>query len=363
MIRVKRSLASPSGPTARKAGGSQGHVRIIMAQKLTYKKAGVDIAKANRFVDAIKKMSSVTMNEGAINRPGSFGALFDLSFLKYKDPVLVSSTDGVGTKLLIANLAGKHDTVGIDLVAMNVNDVLCTGARPLFFLDYIATGKLNSKIMKDVMKGIVAGCRMAGCALIGGETAEMPDMYKGEDYDLAGFAVGVVEAQGIIDGTGVKCGDVLIGLSSSGLHSNGYSLARRSLSTKEQKLYAQILLKPTTIYVKPVLALLEKIRVKGMAHMTGGSWYEKLTKVLPEGLCFAVKKGSWPTLRIFELIQDKGHIPEHEMYRTFNMGIGFALVVSPSDVIEVQFFLRTLKVESFVIGEVIEDSKHKVVFE
>ncbi len=255
--------------------------------------------------------------------------MFDLSFLKYKNPVLVSSTDGVGTKLLIANLAGKHDTVGIDLVAMNVNDILCTGARPLFFLDYIATGKLNSKIMKDVMKGIVAGCRMAGCALIGGETAEMPDMYKGEDYDLAGFTVGVVEAEGIIDGTGIKCDDVLMGLPSSGLHSNGYSLARKALSTKEQKLYAQILLKPTCIYVKPVLALLEKIQVKGMAHMTGGAWYEKLTKVLPKGLCFAVNKGSWPIPRIFELIQDKGHIPEHEMYRTFNMGIGFALVVSP----------------------------------
>ena len=333
-----------------------------MAQQLTYKKAGVDIARANRFVDVIKQMSSVTMNRGAINRPGSFGSLFDFSFLKYKNPILVSSTDGVGTKLLLANLAGKHDTVGIDLVAMNVNDVLCTGARPLFFLDYIATGRLNPKIMKDVMKGIVAGCRLAGCALIGGETAEMPDMYKGEDYDLAGFTVGVVEAKGIIDGSGIKCNDILIGLSSSGLHSNGYSLARRALSTQEQKLYAQILLKPTCIYVKPVLALLEKIKVKGMAHMTGGAWYEKLTKVLPKGLCFAVKKKSWPVPRIFELIQDKGRIPEHEMYRTFNMGIGFALVVSSQDAIGVHAFLRSQKVESFVIGEVVQDSKRKVIF-
>jgi phosphoribosylformylglycinamidine cyclo-ligase len=333
-----------------------------MAQKLTYKKAGVDIAKANRFVDAIKQMSLVTQNRGVINRPGSFGSLFDLKSFKCKNPVLVSSTDGVGTKLLIANLAGKHDTVGIDLVAMNVNDILCTGARPLFFLDYIATGKLNPKIMKDVMKGIVTGCRQAGCALIGGETAEMPDMYKGEDYDLAGFTVGVVDAQGIIDGSGIKCNDVLIGLPSSGLHSNGYSLARKALSTKEQKLYAQILLKPTCIYVKPVLALLEKIQVKGMSHMTGGAWYEKLTKGLPKGLCFAVNKGSWPTPRIFELIQDKGHIPEHEMYRTFNMGIGFALVVAPENVVGAQALLRTHNVESFVIGEVIENSKHKVIF-
>jgi len=333
-----------------------------MAQKLTYKKAGVDIAKANRLVDAIKQMSLVTQNRGVIHRPGSFGALFDLNFLKYKDPVLVSSTDGVGTKLLIANLAGRHDTVGIDLDAMNVNDVLCTGARPLFFLDYLAAGKLNPKIMKDVMKGIVTGCRMAGCALIGGETAEMPDMYKGEDYDLAGFTVGVVEAQGIIDGSGIKCNDVLIGLPSSGLHSNGYSLARKALSIREQKLYAQILLKPTCIYVKPVLALLEKMQVKGMAHMTGGAWYEKLTKGLPKGLCFAVKKGRWPIPRIFKLIQDKGRIPEHEMYRTFNMGIGFCLVVAPQDVAGVQSFLRIHKLESFVIGEVIQDSKHKVIF-
>ena len=333
-----------------------------MAQKLTYKKAGVDIGKANGFVDAIKRMASVTQNRGVINRPGSFGSLFDLNYLKYKSPVLVSSTDGVGTKLLIANLAGKHDTVGIDLVAMNVNDVLCTGARPLFFLDYIAVGKLNPKIANSVMKGIVAGCRMAGCALIGGETAEMPDMYKGKDYDLAGFTVGVVEAQGIIDGSGIKCDDVLIGLASCGLHSNGYSLVRKALSIKEQKFYAQILLKPTCIYVKPVLALLEKIQVKGMAHMTGGAWYEKLTKVLPKGLCFAVKKGSWPIPRIFGLIQDKGRIPEHEMYRTFNMGIGFCLVVDPQDVAGVQSFLCLHKVESFVIGEVIQDSKHKVIF-
>ncbi len=333
-----------------------------MTQKLTYKKAGVDIAKANRFVDAIKQMSSITMNKGVVDRPGSFGALFDFGFLKYKNPVLVSSTDGVGTKLLVANLAGKHDTVGIDLVAMNVNDVLCTGARPLFFLDYIATGKLNPRIMKDVMKGIVAGCKMAGCALIGGETAEMPDMYKGEDYDLAGFTVGVVEKDGIIDGSGIRCDDVLIGLPSSGLHSNGYSLARKALSTKEQKLYAQILLKPTCIYVKPVLGLLEKFKIKGMAHMTGGAWYEKLTKVLPKGLCFSVNKGSWPVPRIFELIRDKGHIPEHEMYRTFNMGIGFCLVVEPKDVVGVHAFLRSQKIESFVIGEVTQDSKHKVIF-
>ncbi|MDE2028878.1 MAG: phosphoribosylformylglycinamidine cyclo-ligase [Candidatus Omnitrophica bacterium] len=334
-----------------------------MTKGLTYKKAGVDITKANRFVDAIKKMAPKTANRGVMHRPGSFGALFDLGFTKYKNPVLVSSTDGVGTKLLIANLAGKHDTVGIDLVAMNVNDVLCTGAKPLFFLDYIATGRINPRVMRDAMKGIVAGCRMAGCALIGGETAEMPDMYRGEDYDLAGFTVGIVEKDRLVDGSKIKCDDVLIGLPSSGVHSNGYSLVRKALSLTEQKQYARILLEPTRIYVKPVLALLDRVWVKGMAHITGGAWYEKLTKVLPSGLCFAVKKGSWPIPRVFQLVQDKGNIPEGEMYRTFNMGIGFALVVAPQDVRRVQAVLKSHKTASFIIGRVVKGPKHKVVFQ
>jgi len=333
-----------------------------MSKGLTYKKAGVDIAKANRFVDAIKVISKSTISKHVLNKPGSFGALFDLGAFKYKNPVLVSSTDGVGTKLLVANLAGKHDTVGIDLVAMNVNDLLCTGAKPLFFLDYIATGKLNNTTMKAVMKGIVDGCKISGCALIGGETAEMPDMYKGEEYDLAGFTVGIVEKNKIIDGSTIKVGDILIGLPSSGLHSNGYSLARKALSLKEQKDYAQILMKPTCIYVKQVLTLLEKFSVKGMAHMTGGAWHEKLTKVLPAGHAFEINKGSWPVPRIFQLIQDKGRVPEKDMYRTFNMGIGFAIVVSPKDVTGVQVMLRSLKQESFVIGHVVQDSKHKVIF-
>ena len=333
-----------------------------MSKSLTYKKAGVDIAKANQFVDDIKNLAKSTIGKGVLNRPQSFGALFALDLKGYKNPVLVSSTDGVGTKLLVANLVGKHDTVGIDLVAMNVNDVLCTGAKPLFFLDYIATGKLNNKMMKEVMKGIVTGCHQAGCSLIGGETAEMPDMYRGEDYDLAGFTVGIVEKERIIDGSKIQEGDVVIGLPSSGLHSNGYSLARKALSPKEQKSYAQILLKPTCIYVKPVLALLEKFAVKGMAHMTGGAWYEKLTKILPTGAAFSIYKGSWPVPRIFTLIQDKGHVPEHDMYRTFNMGIGLSLIVAPKDVAKVQAFLRHMKVESFVIGKVIKELKHKVIF-
>ena len=333
-----------------------------MTKGITYKKSGVDIDKANRFVDGIREMAQATVNANVVSRPGSFGALYALDAQKYKNPVLVSSTDGVGTKLLVANLIGKHDKVGIDLVAMNVNDVLCTGARPLFFLDYIACGELDRRIMNNVMKGIVEGCRQAGCALIGGETAEMPGMYKGKDYDLAGFTVGVVEADRLLDGSRIHYGDKIIGLSSSGIHSNGYSLVRKVLSSAEQRKYAKVLLEPTRIYVKEVLGVLEKFDVHGMAHITGGAFYEKLTKVLPKGLCFSIDKKSWRVPRIFQLIQDKGNVPEHDMYKTFNMGIGFALVVSPKDVVPIQAFFRRQEVESFVIGEVIQDSKNKITF-
>lgn len=329
---------------------------------ITYKTSGVDIDKANRLVEDIKVMARSTHNAEAISRPGSFGALFSFDTRKYKKPILVSSTDGVGTKLLIANLTGKHDKVGIDLVAMNVNDVLCTGAKPLFFLDYIACGSLDKRIYKNVIKGIVEGCRQAGCALIGGETAEMPGMYKGKDYDLAGFTVGVVESDKLVDGSNIRYGDVVIGLSSSGIHSNGYSLVRKVLSPTEQKKYAKVLMEPTRIYVKQVLPLLEKFNVHGMAHITGGAFYEKLTKVLPKGLCFSIRKNSWRIPRIFQLIRDKGQVPEHDMYKTFNMGIGFAIVVSPKDVIAVQAFLRQYREESFVIGEVTQNAQQKIEF-
>lgn len=333
-----------------------------MKKGITYKTSGVDIDKANRFVDGIKGMARSTMNKGAISRPGSFGALFSFDARAYKNPVLVSSTDGVGTKLLIANLAGKHDKVGIDLVAMNVNDVLCTGAKPLFFLDYIACGQLDQRLLNHVIKGIIEGCRQAGCALIGGETAEMPGMYKGKDYDLAGFTVGVVESGKLLDGSAIGPGDQVIGLASSGIHSNGYSLVRKVLSTAEQKKHANVLLEPTRIYVKPVLALLEKFKVHGMAHITGGAFYEKMTKVLPEGLCFSIKKKSWLIPKIFQIIQDKGRVPEHDMYKTFNMGIGFAIVVSAKDVAKVQAFLLEQNEQSFVIGKVVQNAKQKIVF-
>ncbi|OGX08954.1 MAG: phosphoribosylformylglycinamidine cyclo-ligase [Omnitrophica WOR_2 bacterium GWA2_47_8] len=331
-----------------------------MTRSITYKTAGVDIDKANVFVEGIKRLAKGTMDKNVILRKGSFGSLYGLD-KKYKDPVLVSSTDGVGTKLLVAKLAGKHDTIGIDLVAMNVNDVLCAGAKPLFFLDYVACGKVDLKVLNAVMRGIAKGCEQADCSLIGGETAEMPGLYKKGDYDLAGFTVGVVEKDKIIDGSAIREGDHVIGLASSGIHSNGYSLVRKVFSPAEQKKYAAELLKPTRIYVKPVLKVLEKFNVKGMAHITGGAFYEKLTKVLPKGKSFLIYKEAWPLPKIFQMIQKKGRISSYEMFRTFNMGIGMALVVSKKDVKPIQAVLKAEGVASFEIGQVIKGEKRKII--
>ena len=336
---------------------------------ITYKTSGVNIAEANVFVKAIQKDIAGTLSPSVIRYKGAFGSLFALGAKKYKDPVLVSSTDGVGTKLLVAKAAGKHDTVGIDLVAMNVNDVLCAGAQPLFFLDYIACGRLNVKVLKAVVKGITDGCKMAGCALVGGETAEMPGMYAADDYDLAGFAVGVVEKSKIINGSRIQAGDQVIGLPSSGPHSNGYSLIRKVFSLSEQKRYAPELLKPTRIYVREVLPLVRKFppkgpsgEIKGIAHITGGAFYEKLTKILPSGKCFVVNRGNWPVPKIFQIIQKKGTINDYEMFRTFNMGIGLAIVVAAKDVAAVRAFLRRQKTGHYLIGEVINDKQNKVIF-
>ncbi|MBF0121937.1 MAG: phosphoribosylformylglycinamidine cyclo-ligase [Candidatus Omnitrophica bacterium] len=330
-----------------------------MKKKLTYKTAGVDIKKADQFVSAIKGLVKSTRVSGVMDKTKAFGSLFVLP-KGYKEPVLVSSTDGVGTKLLVANLIGKHDTVGIDLVAMNVNDVLCVGAKPLFFLDYVACGKVDKKILVDVMKGIAEGCRQAGCALIGGETAEMPGMYKAEDYDLAGFTVGIVDKKKMVDGSKMKAGDAIIALPSSGIHSNGYSLVRKAFSPAEIKMYAKLILEPTRIYVKNVLPLVEKFDVHGMAHNTGGAFYEKLTKCLPDGLSFRITKGTWPMPKVFELIMAKASIVEHELYRTFNMGVGFIVVVRKEDVAGVQKILAKTGMPSYVIGEVIRRKKEKL---
>jgi phosphoribosylformylglycinamidine cyclo-ligase len=253
--------------------------------------------------------------------------------------------------------------VGIDLVAMNVNDLLCLGAKPLFFLDYIACGKLKSPLLNEVMRGIVRGCELAGCPLLGGETAQMPGMYKGDEYDLAGFAVGVVEKNKIIDGRAITEGDCILGLAASGLHSNGFSLVRKVFSLVEQKKYAKELLRPTRIYVKPILRLIGEFpnAVKGLAHVTGGAYYKKVAKIVPEGKCFKIDQTSWPTPEIFQRIQKKGHLSQKEMFTTFNMGIGMVLVVSKSDAEGVRRFLSNERVENWEIGEVVGDRKRKVI--
>ena len=326
-----------------------------MVKRFTYKQAGVDIDKANVFVKAIQKDVKSTLTKNVLLRKGSFGGLFGLDTLRYKNPVLVSSTDGVGTKLLLAQKHGIHNTVGIDLVAMNVNDILCVGAKPLFFLDYIACGRLDPKILKNVVKGIARGCRESGCSLIGGETAEMPDMYKKDEYDLAGFVVGVVEKPNIIDGSKIAFGDVIIGLPSSGLHSNGFSLVRKSLSTCEQKEFIKYILRPTKIYVKEIDTVLQECRPKAMAHITGGAYFDKLTKVLPKGKSFHIHKESWPVPFIFKKIQSRGKISEEEMYRTFNMGIGLAMVISKKQVASLMAYLKVKNIRAYVIGEVVKN--------
>ncbi|HSV43501.1 MAG TPA: phosphoribosylformylglycinamidine cyclo-ligase [Candidatus Bathyarchaeia archaeon] len=332
-------------------------------KQITYKSSGVDIDAGNAFVRAIKSSVKSTVIPGVMATQGGFGGLFSLGAMKMAEPVLVSSTDGVGTKLMIAQDNGIHDTVGMDLVAMNVNDILCVGARPLFFLDYIACGKLKQDVLQDVVKGIAKGCRQAGCALVGGETAEMPGMYQPDEYDLAGFTVGVVDRAKIIDGSRIKAGDVVIGLPSSGIHSNGYSLVRKVFSRAEQRRKVKELLKPTKIYVKEVLPVLEQYDVKGIAHITGGAYYEKMTKILPQGMCFKMRKGSWPVPRIFKEIQQLGNVPEYDMYKTLNMGLGMVLVVEKLEAARISEFLTSSKTRHYIVGEVVADSRAKVVFE
>lgn len=313
----------------------------------------MDIEEANRFVKAIKPLA------GDI---GGFGGLFKFDKNEYRRPYLVSSADGVGTKLKIAFLCDNHDSVGIDLVGMNVNDILCSGARPLFFLDYIATGKLDRKVLLDVVKGIAKGCEQAGCPLIGGETAEMPGFYRKGEYDLAGFCVGAVDSHKIIDGSGIKAGDILAGIESNGLHSNGFSLVRKVFNKKELIRYSSRLLKPTRIYVKPILSLLSAIgsrrpAIKGIAHITGGAFYDKIPRIIPNGLGIRIDKGSWPVPDIFKLIQEKGNVPEADMYRALNMGIGMVLVAERESALKITSMLDVYGLKSWVIGEVIKNKK------
>ena len=304
-------------------------------ESLSYRSAGVDIDAGDALVEAIKPFAKRTMRPEVLGGIGGFGALFEIS-KKYKEPVLVSGTDGVGTKLKLAFQLKRHDTVGIDLVAMSVNDILVQGAEPLFFLDYFACGHLDVPAATDVVKGIAAGCEQAGCALIGGETAEMPGMYPEGEYDLAGFAVGVVEKSAIIDGKSIVPGDVVLGLASSGAHSNGYSLVRKILERAKPDLkadfhgrpLADMLIAPTRIYVKPLLALMKALPVKGMAHITGGGLVENVPRVLPDAVTAVLEKSAWPRPPLFDWLQKEGNVAEHEMHRVFNCGIGMAVVVA-----------------------------------
>jgi phosphoribosylformylglycinamidine cyclo-ligase len=332
-------------------------------KRMTYKKSGVDIKKATIFKQKIKYLIRKSYCKEVLKDIGSFGSFFRFPKEQYKEPVLVSSADGVGTKLKIASLANKHDTVGIDAVAMNVNDILCTGAQPLFFLDYIAYSKLKEDVLVDIVKGVNKGCCDAGCSLIGGETAQMPGMYKPGDYDLAGFCVGAVDKNKIIDGSRIEVGDVLIGLESNGLHSNGFSLVRKVLSQNELRRMSNELLKPTRIYVKPVLNLLQasgfrlQASIKGIAHITGGAFYDKIARILADNVNVRINKNSWFVPKIFKLIQNRANLEDKEMYHTFNMGVGMVLIVEPKSVKVIISKLAEFKFKSWVIGEVTKGKK------
>ncbi|MBY9082187.1 phosphoribosylformylglycinamidine cyclo-ligase [Paenibacillus sp. HN-1] len=334
-----------------------------------YKNAGVDIAAGNEAVERMKKHVKRTFRPEVMTELGGFGALFGLNKDKYEEPVLVSGTDGVGTKLKIAFAADRHDTIGIDAVAMCVNDIVVQGAEPLFFLDYLACDKVVPEKIEAIVSGIAEGCYQAGCALIGGETAEMPGMYAEGEYDIAGFTVGVADKAKLVTGESIKPGDTVIGLASSGVHSNGFSLVRKLLLDGEGGYgldevlpelgapLADVLLAPTKIYVKPLLALLERIQVKGMAHITGGGFIENIPRTLPEGVNVQIEYGSWPILPVFGLLQSKGGVSNRDMFTTFNMGIGLVLVVDSAQADEALKLLKDSGEEAYVIGAVTEGER------
>ena len=343
-------------------------------RSLSYKDAGVDIDGANLFVERIKPLVKSTFRKEVLGNIGGFGALFHLDTSSLKYPVLVSCTDGVGTKLRIAQWVGKHDTIGIDLVAMNVNDLVVQGAEPLFFLDYMAIGKMDVDRNIAIVEGISRGCLDAGCALIGGETAEMPGFYGEDEYDLAGFAVGIVDREKIIDGSAVRVGDVLIGIASSGIHSNGYSLVRKVVF-EEGKLtvhdempglgitVGEELLRPTRIYVKAVLNLIKNFNIKGIVHVTGGGFYDNIPRILPEPCRALVHRGTWDVPPVFHVLQDMGRIEETEMFRVFNMGIGMILVAPEKESGDILDRLSVLGEKAWVIGTVDkkDDSRKGVI--
>ena len=329
---------------------------------LTYKDSGVDITKGNKLIEKIKPIAKSTLRPGVLNGLGGFGAMFEIPLDKYKNPVLVSGTDGVGTKLMVAEMLNKHDSIGIDLVAMCVNDLIVQGAEPLFFLDYYATGSLNTEIATSVISGIGEGCIRSGCSLIGGETAEMPGMYKGEEYDLAGFCVGIVEKDNIIDGSKVSVGDQIIALGSSGPHSNGYSLIRKVLEkTTPSSEQLEALLEPTRIYVKSILSLNKSHPIHAISHITGGGLLENIPRVLPKNLAAKLNSNSWETPEIFNWIQDQGKIDTNEMYRVLNCGVGMIVIVPKESLDDSIKLLNSNGEDSWLIGEIVSSDGNQVL--
>lgn len=335
-----------------------------MTKSTKYSEAGVDIDKGNTFVERIKDVVASTHQRGVLNDIGGFSSLFAIDTQKYKSPVLVTSTDGVGTKLAVAQLCGKHNTIGIDLVAMCVNDIIVGGATPLCFLDYFSVGKLELEVATEIVDGIAEGCRQAKCSLVGGETAEMPGLYNPGEYDLAGFTVGIIDRDKIIDGSGIRVGDTVIGLSSSGLHSNGFSLVRK-ICFQDLKLdvtdyidelgttLGDELIKPTRIYVQSVLNVLKNYAINGMVHNTGGGFIDNIPRILPKGCAASIDRSSWPVLPIFHFLQTKGDIPRDEMYRTFNMGIGLLAIVPEETTTDILQRFEAMGETAFVIGKII----------
>ena len=336
---------------------------------MDYKKSGVDIEAGYKSVELMKEHVKKTMRPEVLGGLGGFSGAFSLAKIKdMENPTLVSGTDGCGTKVKLAFLMDKHDTIGIDAVAMCVNDIICVGAKPLFFLDYMALGKNVPETVATIVKGVSDGCKMAGCSLIGGETAEMPGFYPEDEYDLAGFSVGIVDKEKTINPDKIKVGDVVIGLASSGVHSNGFSLVRKVFDVNKENLNQYIdelgttlgecLLTPTKIYVKPVLELIEKIEVKGISHITGGGFYENMPRMLRDGVGIKIDKKSYEVPAIFKLIQSKGNIPERDMYNTFNMGIGMSIIVSKENAEEALNILENAGEKAYVIGEIVEGKKN-----
>ncbi len=333
----------------------------------SYKEAGVDVTAGYKSVELMKSYVQSTYTEGVIGDLGGFGGLFAPNITNMKKPILVSGTDGVGTKLKLAFLMNKHDTIGQDCVAMCVNDIVCCGAKPLFFLDYMSLWKNIPEMVATIVKGVTDGCKLAGCALVGGETAEMPGLYAENEYDLAGFSVGIVDKEKMINPETIEIGDVVIGLASSGVHSNGFSLVRKVFNVNEENLkeykpelgctLGEALIEPTKIYVKPVLKLLQEVNVKGISHITGGGFYENMPRMLNEKVALNIDKNSYEVPAIFRLIQKEGNIPERDMYNTFNMGIGMAIIVSKEEKERALQILKEAGETAYVIGEVVEGNK------